>query len=189
MKSVRIVCVCAALVLTVFALQGFAAPAGEKPAMEISADAATAPAAISPESETALVENAPQQAASPVDLARLIATHRGKVVVVNFYAAWCPPCRREIPVMNELRAQYTPEQVEIIGVSLDESHASYARFAQAAGISYSTVWASSEAASFYKVSGIPAVLYYSPAGKLSGRVVGLEAKSKITARIDALLAQ
>ncbi|MEW6750238.1 MAG: TlpA disulfide reductase family protein [Candidatus Latescibacterota bacterium] len=45
---------------------------------------------------------------------------RGKVVLVNFWATWCPPCRYEIPYLVELRKAYPQDKVAIIGVSLDQ---------------------------------------------------------------------
>ncbi len=46
--------------------------------------------------------------------------YRGKIVVINFWATWCGPCRIEIPALVDMRAVYDPEQVAIIGVSLDQ---------------------------------------------------------------------
>ncbi len=45
--------------------------------------------------------------------------YEGKVVLVNFWATWCGPCRYEIPALVEMRTEYDPEQVAIIGVSID----------------------------------------------------------------------
>ncbi len=45
--------------------------------------------------------------------------HRGKVVVVNFWASWCPPCRREIPALDSLRAELDPSEAEVIGLNVD----------------------------------------------------------------------
>ena len=45
---------------------------------------------------------------------------KGKVVVVNFWATWCTPCLREMPVLNELHAAYKDQGVVVLGLSLDE---------------------------------------------------------------------
>jgi cytochrome c biogenesis protein CcmG/thiol:disulfide interchange protein DsbE len=45
--------------------------------------------------------------------------HRGKVVVVDFWASWCVPCRRSFPWMNEMQAKYGDDGLIIIGVNMD----------------------------------------------------------------------
>jgi thiol-disulfide isomerase/thioredoxin len=49
-----------------------------------------------------------------------LADHRGKVVLVNFWATWCLPCREEMPLFEELRAEIGPDNFEILAISLDE---------------------------------------------------------------------
>ena len=46
--------------------------------------------------------------------------YEGKVVLINFWATWCGPCRYEIPALVEMSNEYDPEQVAIIGISLDQ---------------------------------------------------------------------
>jgi len=45
----------------------------------------------------------------------------GKVLVVNFWATWCPPCKREIPVFIELQERYATKGVQFVGIALDET--------------------------------------------------------------------
>ena len=49
-----------------------------------------------------------------------LASYRGKVLVLNFWATWCPPCRREIPDFIEAYRELQGEGLEILGVSVDE---------------------------------------------------------------------
>ena len=49
-----------------------------------------------------------------------LSDYRGKIVVLNFWATWCPPCRREIPDFMELQSQYGPTGVQFLGVALDD---------------------------------------------------------------------
>jgi thiol-disulfide isomerase/thioredoxin len=45
----------------------------------------------------------------------------GKVLLVNFWATWCEPCRREIPLLNELQTQYGTQGVQVIGIAIDDA--------------------------------------------------------------------
>ncbi len=48
-----------------------------------------------------------------------LAEHRGKVVVVDFWASWCVPCRRSFPWLNDMHAKYAGQGLVIIGINLD----------------------------------------------------------------------
>ncbi len=50
---------------------------------------------------------------------RSITEWDGRALMINFWATWCPPCRREIPLLNDLRARYAPRGFEVIGVAVD----------------------------------------------------------------------
>ena len=51
-----------------------------------------------------------------------LATQRGKVVVINFWATWCPPCRKEMPVLDAFYRKYHSQGIEMIGMSVDRPH-------------------------------------------------------------------
>ena len=57
-----------------------------------------------------------------------LADLRGKVVVLNFWATWCPPCVEEAPSLNRLHAQIAPLGGMVLGVSVDEDAAAYEQF-------------------------------------------------------------
>lgn len=86
--------------------------------------------------EVAAVEQAPPL--SFVDLnqqPQALSQWRGKLVLVNFWATWCTPCRKEIPMLVEVREQYLDRGFEILGPAMDEPAAA-AKVAEVLKISY-----------------------------------------------------
>ncbi len=68
----------------------------------------------------------------------------GKVILINFWATWCPPCRREIPGFIEVREQYATQGFEIIGIAIDDVK-SVREFAASLGINYPVLHGQSDA--------------------------------------------
>jgi len=64
-----------------------------------------------------------------------LASWRGKVILLNFWATWCPPCRREIPLFIDLQRRYEKQGLQIVGISLDNPEA-VARYWQEMRINY-----------------------------------------------------
>lgn len=131
---------------------------------------------LSPASERATAirfvkDPEPAPAFSPHDIAGRnvsMADLKGKVVILNFWATWCPSCREEIPALIALQAKYQ-SQLQVIGVSEDEDGPKeVARFAQKAGINYLLVMATKELIAEY--GGVP-VLPTSFVIDVQGRVV------------------
>jgi len=54
---------------------------------------------------------------------KLIADHRGKPLLVTFWATWCEPCRDEYPLVNELAKQFGPQGLDVVGVDMDDDSA------------------------------------------------------------------
>jgi thiol-disulfide isomerase/thioredoxin len=79
----------------------------------------------------------------------------GKVVLVNFWATWCPPCREEIPELLELKREFK-DQMEIVGISEDDDPpANVIKFAHAKGMTYPIIMATPELIGAY--GGVPAL--------------------------------
>ena len=68
-----------------------------------------------------------------------LSDYKGKVVLLDFWATWCPPCRKEIPGFIELYNSYRSRGFTVIGVSMDESTADIKRFARRYKMNYPIV--------------------------------------------------
>lgn len=63
---------------------------------------------------------------------------KGKIVVVNFWASWCPPCVEEMPSLNSFARAYAPKGVEVVAISVDDDPKAYKDFIQANNLSLVT---------------------------------------------------
>ena len=64
-----------------------------------------------------------------------LADLRGRAVLLNFWATWCPPCRAEMPSLQDLAAIYGPDKIVVLAINFKESRTTAARFAQASALS------------------------------------------------------
>lgn len=82
----------------------------------------------------------------------------GKVVVLDIWATWCPPCRAEIPFIIKMQKKYAGKGVTIVGVAIDEQKAVVSAFVKKTGINYTICWDPNGKAigGKYQVRGIPA---------------------------------
>lgn len=62
----------------------------------------------------------------------------GKILVVNFWATWCPPCVEETPSLNEFAKAMAPKGLVVLGVSIDKDQKAYSEFLSRYGIAYET---------------------------------------------------
>lgn len=100
---------------------------------------------------------------------------RGKPVVVNFWATWCPPCREEIPAFIELQRKYGPEGLTIVGVAMDDSGAAtVADFVKKNGINYAVAMPTADVVQRYGgVDALPTTFYIGRDGRVVQTVTGL----------------
>lgn len=112
----------------------------------------------------------------------------GKVVLLNFWATWCPACRDEIPQLIGLAARYK-DHVLVIGVSEDDGPpAQVGQFAQAMGINYPIAMATREIATNYGgVPALPTTFVISPEGRVVQKHVGLYPPDVYEDEVRALL--
>lgn len=85
-----------------------------------------------------------------------LADFTGKVVLVNFWATWCGPCREEIPALMKMRAELGNQGFEVIGINIDKEREKAAQFAQRLAIDYPVVFDErQDVINQYKVKSMP----------------------------------
>lgn len=114
--------------------------------------------------------------------------YRGKVVLLNVWATWCPPCVKEIPDLNEIYHEYKDKGVVVLGLSLDVS-AEDVREALNRGlkIDYPVWHGDQEFARQYQIRGIPHTMIVSKEGTVVEQMTGMQSKETFEAAIRKLL--
>jgi thiol-disulfide isomerase/thioredoxin len=127
-----------------------------------------------------------------------LAQYKGQIVLVNFWATWCEPCRTEIPWMIEFQKKYSPRGFTILGVSMDEEGKKAVqpfldkeRFdvnGQKESMNYPILLGNdSLAEKFGGVMGLPTSMLYTRDGKKIRTIVGLVNHDDISKVIESLL--
>ena len=105
----------------------------------------------------------------------------GKVVIVDFWATWCPPCRKEIPGFIQLQKTYGEKGLAIVGFSLDRDEKTHDDWVKANGMNYPSIYASNDAgrkiladfeALIGAIEGIPTTLVLDRKGQIVYKHVG-----------------
>lgn len=131
---------------------------------------------------------------APVFMARTLAggtasleAFRGRVVVVNFWATWCGPCRVEMPEFERYQAQMAG-QVAILGVNLQEPPSLIEPFVRQYGLTFPILLdENGTIASSYRVTGLPMSVILDRSGVVRERVIGAMTHEVLTRRVERLL--
>jgi cytochrome c biogenesis protein CcmG/thiol:disulfide interchange protein DsbE len=119
---------------------------------------------------------------------------RGRVVVVNFWASWCGPCRDEMPALEEVSRDYAEagKPVTVIGVDSSDVRSEAAKFLAEVGVTYPTVYDQAGlrggVAASWTVTGLPQTWFVARDGSRAGRIGGRLTVADLRSRVDELLA-
>ena len=108
-----------------------------------------------------------------------ISQFRGRVLIVDFWATWCGPCKVEIPFLENLYSQYKDKGLTIIGVGLDNPVA-LQRFYDAMGMNYIVLKGTQAIAQEFQIRGIPTTYLLDKQGRIAHRFVGFSPALKQT---------
>jgi thiol-disulfide isomerase/thioredoxin len=124
------------------------------------------------------------RAAAPVPALDL-DQYRGKVVVLDFWASWCKPCRQSIPWLNEMKSRYARDGLVVIGVNVDAEHADAERFMHVVPIDFDVVFDPDGAlAKRFKLQGMPSSFVFDRAGKMVESRIGFREAQKADHEAD-----
>ena len=119
--------------------------------------------------------------------AQSLNAYKGKWVLVNFWATWCPPCLKEIPDLIALQSQYSKTKLSIIGVAMDYTDPKEViEFAKNMHINYPIVLGNPDiAAQIGELQGLPTSYLYNPDGKIVAYQLGGLRKADVEAYLNS----
>ena len=117
-----------------------------------------------------------------------LASLRGQVVLVNFWASWCVPCRVEQPALRQLWERYRDQGAVVLGVSFEDAVSS----ARSSATQYGSTWPllsdpGSRTAIAYGVVGVPETFLIAPDGTIAGKRIGAVSYGPMSEEIAQLL--
>ena len=122
------------------------------------------------------------------ELNTLLESNKGKVVILDLWATWCPPCRKEIPGFVNLYKKYKDKGLEIIGVAFDENgQEAVPPFMKAMGINYQVFLDGGDIARKYDLQAYPTTIVYGKDGKAASKHVGYVSEEEFEDELRELL--
>jgi len=122
----------------------------------------------------------------PLDL----ATYRGHVVLLDFWATWCTPCRAEIPHFVEYQSKYGAQGLQVIGISMDDDAKPVQEFYREFKMNYPVALGTAKLADAYGgVLGLPITFLIGRDGQVAAKYIGEADMRAMDDRINSLLQQ
>lgn len=102
-----------------------------------------------------------------------LSDYKGKVVFIDFWASWCPPCRASIPAVENLYEQYKDdEDFVVLGINLQEDKDTILKFMKKQKMNYPVLLSDKKVISNYKISSIPRFFIIDKNGEIYNKYVG-----------------
>jgi peroxiredoxin len=176
----RLIILFALMVVVVAGLLMFARYRLNQPGAAVSAASATAPGHVAPDFALKDLQG------KTVKLSDL----RGKAVVLNFWATWCPPCKAEIPWFIEMQKRYGAQGLQVVGVNMDDGDPKdVMKFAAEHSINYPILLGQEKVADEYGgIDYLPTTFYINRNGVVVDRVFGEPAREEIEQDVERAIA-
>ncbi len=117
---------------------------------------------------------------------------KGKVILLDFWATWCAPCRESIPHLVQLYKTYRQNGLEVFGMNVDRGDVdTVRRFVKSMDIPYPIITASDELERNYRVTGLPTTILIDKEGNIRQKFVGFtsEISKQMTATVNDLISE
>src|SRR3989304_7757706 len=122
------------------------------------------------------------------ELNTLLESNKGKVVILDLWATWCPPCRKEIPGFINLYNKYKAKNVEILGIAFDENGSEVVPpFIKKMGINYPVYIEGGDIAQAYDLQAYPTTMIYGRDGNVASKHIGYVSEKEFDEEIEELL--
>ena len=117
-------------------------------------------------------------------------TYKGKIIVLNFWATWCPPCRAEIPDFMKLHETYKEKNVVVLGVSLDSGLGPVKRFVRTQKLNYPVLMGNGKlVAELGNFSAIPQTFIIDEEGRIHTQFRGLVKFEDLEKKLNNLIGE
>jgi peroxiredoxin len=117
-----------------------------------------------------------------------LADYRGKLVLLNFWASWCPPCLEEMPIFSRWQQDYGARGLQVIGVSMDDAMTPVKNLLAKHPVTYPILMGDAKLGeSFGGILGLPTSYLIDPRGRLVVRYRGESNLAQMEAKIKELL--
>lgn len=117
------------------------------------------------------------------------ADKRGKVVVINYWATWCPPCRFEMPGLVNVSNEFKQKGVEFVGVTLDDDLSLIPHFIEKYQINYTILLPGNDPNIGNKGMSLPTTFLFDKTGHLAKKYTGIVMESTLRSDIEMLLSE
>ncbi|WP_273266982.1 TlpA family protein disulfide reductase [Flexistipes sinusarabici] len=98
--------------------------------------------------------------------------NKGKVVLVNIFASWCPSCQYEMPLLNNIYSDFKGENFVMIGLSIDKKMNDLSKFIKEYNVDFPIYLGADDLMKHLKVTGVPETFLYDKKGKLVNKTIG-----------------
>ncbi len=119
-----------------------------------------------------------------------MADHRGKVLLVNFWATWCPPCRRETPELVDLHEKYEDRGFSVVGISLDDDPASVVpSFVKQYRMPYPVLIPTEQFGFANEIESLPTSVLIDREGRIARTYLGAVTAGMLSGDVESLLSE